>query len=130
MSTLAQIYLRGPAQIKKCWHYGKSWQRCDVVSTVCPIMNDIGVEQVKADAKKFIESIKRREQEALSAASEATAKISSLEAEHVSLQSKVEELTRALQLAEEEDKKVTDELKVKLDLKSLGLLLMFCSGEI
>jgi hypothetical protein len=77
-------------------------------------VNNMFMNQVKADAKKFIESLKKREQDALSAASEATAKVSNLEAEQASFHSKVEELTNAVLLAEQEGAKQKDELiKVK-----------------
>jgi hypothetical protein len=60
-----------------------------------------GFIQVKADAKKYIDNLKKKEQDASNTASEALGKVASLEAEQINLRSKVEELSGALKAAQE-----------------------------
>jgi hypothetical protein len=58
--------------------------------------------QVKSDAKKFIDNLKKKEQDASAAASEALGKVAALEAEKIILHQQIEELSCALKAAAQE----------------------------
>ena len=87
-----------------------------VVTLPCNSGFTSGFIQVKADAKKYIDNLKKKEQDASTATSEALGKVASLEAEQSNLQSQLEALSIALKAAQDQ--------AANIDLTKVNLLKM------